>query len=118
MVDRVPASLRLTMNPDELDYPAAVVGKNGDLWVTYVEFKHNPEHDRLRENFSAASRDFHDMEVPTGGDQVLVRKRSQGVWGDPIAVKSSGRDIYRVAIAVDGAGRIWIAWSENRDGKL
>lgn len=118
VVDRVPGSLRLTNNPDEQDYPAAVVGKSGDVWVTYVEFKHNPEHDRLRENFSVAPDDFHDMEAPTGGDQVFVRRRSQGVWQNPIAVTSSGRDIYRVAIAADGAGRIWISWSENRDGRF
>ena len=30
-----------------------------------------------------------------------------------MAVTPSGRDIYKSAVAADGAGRVWVAWAEN-----
>ena len=50
---RAPAA-RLTTTPDEQDYPAAAADKNGNLWLAYLEFKHHPEHDRIRANFRDA----------------------------------------------------------------
>lgn len=118
MVDRVPDSTRVTEDSNEQDYPSAATGKNSEVWIAYVDFKHNPEHDRLRVTYSAYPRDFSELAVPTGGDQVLVLKYSKGVWADPIAITSSGLDICGTAIAVDGAGRIWVFWAENRQGNV
>jgi hypothetical protein len=47
-VDRVPAAMRLTNTPEEEDYPAVASGANGDVWLAYVQFHHNPDHIKLR----------------------------------------------------------------------
>lgn len=113
MVDRIPSVTRLTNTPEEQDYPAAVSDKNGNVWVAYTEFRHNPNHDRLRAPLTEPLKDFSEMKAPTGGDQILLCRFSGGVWGAPAAVTNPGGDVYRPAVAVDGSGRVWVFWSSN-----
>ena len=113
-IDRVPEWSRLTGNPDEQDYPAAAVDKAGNVWLAYVEFRHNPDHDLIR----LTPNRFDLMDAKAGGDQVLVKRFSNGLWSDPIAVTPPGGDLYRPAIAVDGKGRPWVFWSANENGNF
>ena len=113
VVDRIPASVQLTTTPDEEDYPSAVAGKNGDVWLAYVVFHHNPDHNSLRAALEATPKDFAKWKSPTGGDQIFARKFSGGTWGKPIAITAGGGDLYRSAIAVDGQGRPWVFWAQN-----
>jgi hypothetical protein len=113
LVDRIPASVQITNTPDEEDYPSAATGKNGDVWLAYVQFRHNPDHNALRAALDTAPKDFSKYKSPTGGDQIFVRKYSGSAWAKPIAVTSPGGDLYRTAIAIDGQGRPWVFWSQN-----
>ena len=113
VVDRIPASVQITKTPEEEDYPSAAVAKNGDVWVAYVEFHHNPGHNALRAALTAPAKDFSRWKSPTGGDQIFARKYRGGVWGEPIAITPAGGDLYRSAIAVDGQGRPWVFWAQN-----
>jgi hypothetical protein len=113
LVERVPASIRLTNTPEEEDYPSAATSKNGDVWIAYVEFHHNPDHNALRAALDTAPKDFARWKSPTGGDQIFARKFSNGAWGKPIAITPAGGDLYRSAIAVDGQGRPWVFWAQN-----
>ena len=88
---------------------------NGNLWLAYVEFRHNPEHDRIRHLYTERPANCDDLKVPTGGDQILVQS-SRRTRGSPIEITPTGGDLYRAAIAVDGSGRPWVFWSENRGG--
>ena len=99
--DRIPATVSLTNTPQEEDYPAAASSASGDVWLTYIEFKHHPEHDRLRANMESAPAKFSDYTLPPGGDQVFARRWSKGSWSAPIAVTEPGKDLYRPAIAFD-----------------
>jgi hypothetical protein len=110
MIDRIPVAKQLTRSPEEEDYPATAVDKQGNVWIAYLEFKHNPDHNTLRANVKTPITDFSKLKAPTGGDQVWLRKLS---GGDPIAITASGLDLYRPAIAVDGTGRVWVFWSQN-----
>ncbi len=112
-IDRIPASVQITKSPGEEDYPAAAAAPNGDVWMVYVHFRHNPEHNRLRAAPDTPITDFAKLKAPTGGDQILVRKFSGGVWGQAIAVTEAGADLYRPAIAIDGQGRPWVFWAQN-----
>jgi hypothetical protein len=112
-VDRIPSSVQLTKTPDEEDYPSAATAKNGDVWLAYVVFHHNPDHNSLRAALETTPQDFSKWKSPTGGDQVFARKYSGGAWGKPIAVTAGGGDLYRTAIAVDGQGRPWVFWAQN-----
>jgi hypothetical protein len=116
--DRIPPSFPVTNSPDEEDYPAIAADKAGDLWLAYVAFRHNPDHDRIRAPFERRPADFEDMAAPAGGDQIIVRKFSGNAWGHPIEITSSGGDVYRPAIAIDGSGRPWVFWSGNHKGNF
>jgi hypothetical protein len=113
LVERIPSSVQITKSPEEEDYPSAAIGKNGEVWIAYVEFHHNPEHNALRAALDTAPKDFSRWKSPTGGDQIFARKYSGGSWGKPIAITPAGGDLYRSAIAVDGQGRPWVFWAQN-----
>lgn len=114
MADRIPPSQQITSTPEEEDYPAAAADKEGNVWVAYIQFRHNKDHDRLRANFRERPASFADMKAPAGGDQVFARKYSRGTWGEPLAITDPGGDLYRPAVAVDGSGRAWVFWSANQ----
>ena len=118
MAERVPPFVQLTSSPDEQDYPAAAADKNGSVWLAYMEFRHNKDHDRLRANLSAAPSDFSEYKAPPGGDQVFVMKISGGAASEPIAITPPGGDLYRPAVAIDGTGRAWVFWSQNEKGNF
>ena len=118
MVDRIPPSTQLTSSPEEQDYPAAIADKSGNVWVAYMEFKHNPDHNRLRANPEQPITDFSQLKAPTGGDQVILMKIAGGKADAPVAVTPGGGDLYRPALAMDGAGRVWVFWSQNEKGNF
>lgn len=114
LIDRVPEWSHITDNPDEQDYPAAAVDKSGSVWLAYVEFRHNPDHDKIR----LATNQFDLMTAKTGGDQIMLKRYANGAWGDSIAISAPGGDLYRPAVAVDGKGRPWVFWSANENGNF
>ena len=116
MVDRIPASTQLTSSPEEQDFPATVMGKDGEVWLSYVEFHHAPNHNELRADRTDPLSDFQPLAAPTGGDQVFVKR--MGGTGEPIAVTDAGLDLYKTAIAQNGHGRVWVFWSENQGGNF
>ena len=69
--DRIPPSSRLTDSPDEQDYPAAAVAPNGDVWLAYVEFKHRPDHDKLRAPYKEAPKDLSVLVAPAAPLQTI-----------------------------------------------
>jgi len=116
-VDRIPANWRLTETPDEEDYPAAASGPNGEIWLAYLQFRHNPDHDKLRAPMTEPIKDLSVYSEPTGGDQVFVKHFADNKWSEPIPVSAAGGDLYRTAIALDGKGKVWVFWSDDRDKK-
>ena len=117
-VDRVPVAVRLTNTREEEDYPSLASGPNGDIWLSYVQFHHSPDADKLRTAISEIRHDFTQFTESTGGDQIWARKYSAGNWGEAIAITPPGRDIYKTAVAVDGSGRAWAFWSQNEGGNF
>jgi hypothetical protein len=115
MADRVPGSTQIAKGSDEQDYPAAAVDKNGGVWLTYVEFRHNKDHHQIRANYNEKPDNFDDMQAPTGGDHIVLTKVGGGT---PINVTEPGGDVYRPAIVVDGNGRVWVFWSQNDKGNF
>ena len=118
MIDRIPPVTQLTSSPEEQDDPAAIADKSGNVWVAYMEFKHNPDHNHLRANVEQPITDFSQLKSPTGGDQVMLMKIVNGKASEPIAITPGGGDLYRPAIAMDGAGRPWVFWSQNDKGNF
>jgi hypothetical protein len=117
-VELVPPSTQLTKDTDEQDYPAAATGKDGTIWLAYVNFIHNKDHNRLRANFKEAPASFAGMKAPTGGDQVVARSFSNGAWSQPIEITPAGGDVWRPSVAIDGSGTPWIFWAQNQAGNF
>ena len=84
-VERVPETLRLTDDTYEDDYPAPLVIRAGELWVAWIGYR-------------------------DAGDVVLVRRPGE----PPVRISGPG-DHQRPALAEDGAGRIWVVWSQNEN---
>src|SRR5580692_1170320 len=115
-IDRLPPSWQVTSSLDEQDYPVAAIAPNGDIWLAYLEFRHNPDHNKLRAPLTAAPKDFSAYTAAPGGDQVFLKRFAQNRWEDPIAITAPGGDLYRPAVAVDGSGRPWVFWSAREQG--
>lgn len=114
VAERVPPFERITNDAQEQDQPAAVADKAGNVWVAYLEFRHHPNHDGLRNT----PENFENMTAKPGGDQILLRKYADGRWSEPIAMTPPGGDLWRPAVAVDGKGRSWVFWSANEKGNF
>ncbi len=85
-VERVPESERLTDGAYQDDFPAAAVARDGSLWTAWLGYRDK-------------------------ADVLLAARR-----GEPPAVVSGPGDHQQPAIAADGAGRVWVVWSQNVDG--
>jgi hypothetical protein len=114
VAERVPPFERITSDPQEQDQPAAVTDSSGNIWLAYLEFKHNPDHDKIRNT----PENFENMSAKPGGDQIVARKYAGGVWSNAMAITDPGGDLWRPAIAVDGKGRPWVFWSANEKGNF
>lgn len=112
--ERIPPFTRISNDKEEQDFPSAATDSSGAVWLAYLEFKHHPNHDNIRN----VANNFENMTVKPGGDQILLRRYANGTWGEPIAITASGGDLYRPAIAVDGKGRPWVFWSANANGNF
>lgn len=110
------------------DYPAIAVAPDGTTYVAYVAFTHSDraayakledasDNPQATANGSRGWKqppdDFSFLARPVGGDQVMLRVRREGKWGDPIPVTDAGCDVYKCALTIDRDGAVWVVWSQN-----
>ncbi len=134
-IERVPVVTEFAGSIEDEDYPAAVMAKDGTLYVAYLSFAHGKDFQGARERpatpesgpnsgplaAGAVKRiekpeDLDYLAQPAGGEQIYLRVRAKdGTWGKPIAVTDGKREMYRPAIAVDGGGRVWVFYSAHLD---
>ena len=117
LADRIPPTTRITETPDEEDFPSAVAGREGNVWMAYVVFRHHPRHNEL-ELAVPAPPHFAVLKEAPGGDQVMLRKYSGQSWGPAQAITDPGLDVSRTAVAIDGKQRVWVVWSQNNRGNF
>jgi hypothetical protein len=111
---RVPSTTLLAGGPFEQDFPAAVSDGKGGAWVAYVEHRHRgPE---VMESLTEQPSSFASFVPRGGGDQVKLLHFDGRTSGTPTEVTGPGLDVWRPAVALDGRGRVVVAWSEQRDG--
>ncbi len=119
LADRIPAAAHITATvQDEEDFPSAASGPDGNVWMACVAFRHHPRHNEMRVALRTPLQDFASLKESPGGDQVLLRKYSGGMWSEATPITASGLDVYRTAIAVDGRQRVWVFWSQNTRGNF
>jgi len=102
----------------EDDFPAAAYGPDGTLWVAYIAYTLKDESRRIEAaNLQQQPKDFKSYYTPEFGDQLLVKSFKGGKWSEPIAVTGPNEDLVRCAIAVEGDGTAWVAYSANKEDK-
>ena len=112
VAQRLPAATRFAAAPSDNDYPAAASGRDGAVWVAFVAYRRGGEPDMA----AAARGDFRTF-VPTGnGDQIRLVKFDGQQWSVPMPVTEPLLDLWKPTVAVGGAGRVWIAWSQQVGG--
>jgi hypothetical protein len=111
-VRRQDGAIRLTGPETEDDFPTMAQGPDGTVWLAYVAYQPGPPiiPERLQ------TRDFETL-VPKGnGDQIRLMRFDGKTWQPSLDVTEPGLDIWRPALAVDGKGTVYIAWSQQVDG--
>ena len=68
------------------DYPSAMEASDGALWLAYQSYEN-------------------------GGDRVYARRHNEA----PEPLTPPGADVFKTAIAEDGAGRLWVIWAQQVD---
>ena len=102
----------------EDDYPAIAIGQDTTLYLTYQSFTPGIDRDERGKAWTEAPEDLYFLAKPAGGDQLWLQLRKDGKFPDRLPVTGTGCDIYKSAVAVDGKGTAWVAWSERKDGNF
>jgi hypothetical protein len=111
----VTAAQPLALDNTEDDFPAAAYGPDGTLWVAYCSYTVRDNAARIEQmNLKQQPKDFKSFALPEYADQLFLRSHKDGKWGAPIAVTGAKEDLARCAVAVDGKGNVWVAYSAHR----
>lgn len=109
----------IAMDKTEDDFPAAAYGPDGTLWLAYISYTLKDETQRANSpNLQKQPDNFHSYYKPEFGDQLFVKAYRNGKWSEPIPVTGGQEDLVRCAIAVEGNGTVWVAYSANRKGNF
>lgn len=114
-VERAAAPEELTNGKTDDDFPAVATGSDGTVYVAYVSFMPGLDRAERSRSFSEEPKDLSYLKTPVGGDQVWLRVLKGGKWSEPLAVTPGKGDVYKCSVAVDGKGKAWVVWSENKE---
>ena len=110
-IERTASTLAIANTPTDDDHPSIAAAANGSLALAFVSFTPGLDRDQRARAFTKEPSDLSYLKAPTGGDQVWLRFQRNGAWTEPIAITDVGQDVYKCAVAVDGAGATWVIWS-------
>ena len=112
-VERTATAVSLTDANTDDDYPSGAVAADGTVFVAYTSFTPGLDRNSRAKQWQTAPDDLAFLAKAPGGDQLWLRAVDGPRAGEAVAVTATGRDIYKSAVAVDGAGTVWVFWSEN-----
>jgi hypothetical protein len=115
LVERTPASFRLTSAATEEDFPAAVTDAGGNVWLVSVVYTHGGQ-PNLGAPLMEEPKDFEFVHPKGNGDQIWLMRFDGTNWSEPMPVTENGLDVWKPTIALDGRGGIWVIWSQNLKG--
>jgi hypothetical protein len=113
-VERVAATRPLSEGRTDDDYPALAVAPDGSAFAAWISFTPGLDRDERAREFEKAPADLTYLAKESDGDQLWLRVQKNGSWQKPIAVTPGHGDLYKCAVTVDGEGRTWIVWAENK----
>jgi hypothetical protein len=117
VVRLVSTAVPVTSGETEDDFPAACYGPDGTLWIAYVSYTLRDPSRRVEQHpYKEQPRDFKALYQPDFADQVFVKSYRGGRWSEPVAMTGPKESIARCAIAAEGNGTVWVAYSAYRNG--
>ena len=114
-IERVAASRPISDGRNDDDFPALCVGPDGTAYATWITFTSGLDRDERARRMEKEPEDFSYLAKEPGGDQLWLRVQKNGKWSEPVSVTSGHGDLYKCSITLDGNGRAWIFWSENKN---
>jgi hypothetical protein len=112
-LQRTAAAFPLTSERSDDDYPGAAAAPDGTVWITATSYTPGLDRDERAKSFDKEPDDLKFLATAPGGDRLWLRSVRGREAGQAVAITEAGRDIYKSAVAVDGSGRVWVAWAEN-----
>ena len=109
--ERDEAAAPLTGRETEDDFPVMVKGKDGTLWLAYVEYK--PGAPILPSRIQASN--FEVLETKGHGDRIRLMRHNGKSWDAAMDATPGGLDIWRPVIALDATGAVNLVWSQKLD---
>ncbi|MCH5372657.1 MAG: hypothetical protein JJ992_01670, partial [Planctomycetes bacterium] len=110
--ERLPTSRLIFQAATEDGYPCALSGPDGRTHVAFLAFQHGVGFE-TRLPIATRLDDFSFLAKPTGGDQVMFLELQGERWTAPVPLSEAGGDLFGLAMAFDGKGRLWVFWSAN-----
>jgi hypothetical protein len=114
-IERVAATRPLTTGRTDDDYPALTFAPDGTAFAAWVSYTPGIDRDERAKRFEKEPADLSYLAKESGGDQLWLRVQKNGAWSEPVAVTGGHGDIYKCNVTVDGKGKAWIFWSENKN---
>lgn len=115
-IERVASTANVTDTRADDDYPSIAVAADGTTYTVYSSFTPGLDRDQRAKQMTSAPADFGYLAKLPGGDRLMLSINGKGK-SLTVPVTADGCDIYKSALALDGAGRLWIFWSENKAWK-
>jgi hypothetical protein len=115
-IERVASTDKITETRADDDYPAIAVAADGTVYTAYSSFTPGLDRDQRAKAMTSAPADFGYLAKVPGGDRLMLSIKGKDK-ALTVPVTPDGCDIYKSAVALDGAGRLWIFWSENKAWK-
>ena len=112
-IEQVASFAALAETTMDDDYPSATVTADGTVFVAFQSFTPGLDRNERAKAYEKEPDDLKFLAKAPGGDQLFVRAVRGPGAGAALAATEPGRDIYKSALATDGAGRVWIFWAEN-----
>jgi len=90
--ERTAFASKITGDERHDDTPAIAIDANGIPWTAWISYKYQD------------------------GDRIYLGKLENGIVSEKIEVTDSPGDLFQVRLAIDKNNKIWIVWSENKNG--
>lgn len=116
-IERTAATGPLATESTDDDYPALAVHSDGTIFTSFVSFTPGIDRNERSKDWTAAPKEFESLAKLPGGDRVWLAITKPDGKTEKIAVTEGGGDVYKTAVSIDGDGRAWVIWSENKAWK-
>ena len=116
-IERTAATTKLTSERTDDDFPAIAVQKDGTVYTAYTSFTPGIDRDVRAKNWTEEPKELESLAKLPGGDQLWLAITTPNGKTEKIAVTAGGGDLYKTSVALDGEGKLWVFWSENKAWK-